>query len=115
MICVVSAPEYLPWWLDDVPDIFNRITEFATCYTSTQAVVAYTDGIVLEAVGKIVVTFGHCTDEYANALFGPQVRDVVLDPNDICVIAECNLTAIWGQMICDGIFDHFEKLLLRIC
>lgn len=106
---------YTSWRLDNIPDILDSIAKFATRYASAQAVIAYTDRVVLEAVGKIVVTFGHRTHKDANTLFRPEIRYVVFNPNHICVIAERDLTAIGRQVIGDGILDDLEEFFLRIC
>lgn len=95
-------------WLDDVPDIFDSIAELSASYTGAQAIIADADGVVLEAIGKIIVPFGHCTDENANALLGSYIFYVVLDPNDIRIEAERDLTAIGGKMVGDWILDDFE-------
>lgn len=105
---VSSDGEHLPLQLDDVPDVLNSVAEFATRHASTQAVVAYADSVVLEAVCKVVLTFGHGTNENAHALFWPYVLNVVLDPNNVGVVAECDLTAIWRKMIRYGILDDLE-------
>lgn len=94
--------------LDDIPNVLNSIAKFATRYAGTEAVVAYADSVVLEAIGKVIVTFGHGTHENANALFWPYVFNVVLDPNDVGIVAECNFAAIRWKMIRDGIFDDLE-------
>ena len=108
----VNRRASLPWQLDDIPDILNSIAEFSTCYASTQAVIAYADGVVLEAVGEVVVAFGHCTDKNADALFGSDIRYVVFHPNDVGVKTEGDLAAIGRKMISDRILDDFEEFLL---
>ena len=85
---------YLPVYLDDVPNVFDSVAKLATCYAGTQAVVADADRIVLNAVGEVVVPFCHGTDKDAHALFGSDVFDVILDPNNVCIIAECHFPAI---------------------
>lgn len=106
--------EYLPLQLDNIPDILNGVAEFATGYTSAQAVVAYTDSVVLEAIGEVIVTFSHCTNKDANALFWSYVFNVVLDPDNVRIVAECDLAAVRGQVFCDWILDDLEKFFLRI-
>jgi len=100
--------EYLPLRLDDVPDVFNGITELATCYAGAQAVIAEADCVILEAVGEVIVSLSHGPNEDADALFWPYVLYVVFDPNDIRVKAECHLTAIGGQMVSDWVLYDFE-------
>ena len=98
--------------LDNIPDIFNGIAELATCYAGAQAVIADADGVVLEAVCKIIIAFSHCANEDANTLFTTQVLYVVFDSNDFSVKAESYLSAIGGEMISDGILDDFEEFFL---
>jgi hypothetical protein len=104
----VSRQAYSPWELDDVPHIFDSVAEFATCYAGTQAVIAYTDGIIFEVVGEIIVTLCHRADEDANALFPTQIRNIIFDPNNFGIITESHLTAVWWEVIGNWIFYHFE-------
>lgn len=46
------------------------MAEFTAGHTGTQAVVADTDLVILERVGKIIMTLGHGTDEDADTLIG---------------------------------------------
>ena len=98
----------------NIPQIFYSVAKFATRHTSTQTVVADADCIVLVGVGKIVVSFGHRTDKYANTFFGSKVRNVISNANDRSFIAEGDFPTERRQMIGDGVLDDLEKLFLRV-
>nr|POE48736.1 putative oxidoreductase dlte [Quercus suber] len=99
--------------LDHVPDILGSVAELATSHAGTEAVVADTDGVILELVGKGIGTFGHCANEDANALLGAQILDVFTNPNDGGVKGKRDLAAIWREVICDGIANDLQKLFRR--
>ena len=99
---------HLPLQLDDVPNVLHSIAEFAASNASAQAIVAYADSVVFEGVGEVIITFSHGTNENANALFWPYIFNVVLYPNDVGIVAECDLAAIGWKVICDGILDDLK-------
>lgn len=99
---------FLPLQLDDVPDILNGIAEFTARHASTEAVITYTDSVVLEAVGEIVITFGHCTNKNANALLWSYVCNIVFDPDNVSIVAERDLPAVGWKMVSDWILDDLE-------
>jgi len=101
-------------WLYDVPGVFASVTELAASNTCRKAVVADTDGFVLEGVGKVVFALGHGTNEDADALVGSQCVNIISHPDNLGVEAQGDLAAVGWQMICNGVFDDFEQLLLRI-
>ena len=98
---------------NDVPDVLGRVTELATGDAGTETVIAKTDLVVDERVGKVVMTFGHGADEDADALVGGQVSDVVPHPYDGGVVAERHLPTARRQVIGDGVLNDLEKLLRR--
>jgi hypothetical protein len=109
---VAVRREHLPLQLNDVPDVLHGVAEFTTRYASTQAVITYADSVVLNAIGKVIITFGHGTNENAYALFRPYVLYIVFDPNDVGIIAKCNLAAIWWKMIRNGVLDDLKQFFL---
>lgn len=90
------------------------MAELATRHTCAEAVVADTDGSVLERICKVIFALGHRADEDTDAFSCSKVLHVVSHPNDFGVEAESDLATIGRKMIGDGILDHFEKLLLRV-
>ena len=63
-----NGMECLPCGLDDVPDIFDSVTEFAARHTGTQAVIADANCIVLEGICEVILALGHCAYEDAYTL-----------------------------------------------
>lgn len=90
------------------------MAKLAACNTGTKTVVADGDGVVLEVVGKVILAFGHGTNEDADALVGCQCLDVVSWAYDGGFKRQGHLPAVGWQVIGDGILDDFEKLLLRV-
>lgn len=84
------------------------MTEFAARHASTQAIVADADGVILEAVRKVVPAFSHRSHKYAHTLLGSQVCDVIPHTYDFGVEAQCHLSAIRWEVIGDWVLDHFE-------
>lgn len=54
----------------NVPHIFGSMAELTAGHTGAQTVVADTDGVVLESIGEIVLTFSHCSDKNTDAFIG---------------------------------------------
>lgn len=90
------------------------MAEFTAGHTSTQAVVADTDLVILQRVGKVIITLGHGTDEDADALFGIQRLNVVSGPHNGSLETESHLAAVGRQVVRNGVFDNLQQLLLRI-
>ena len=90
------------------------MAELAAGHTGTKAVVADTDGVILEGVGEIVVALGHGTDEDGDALFGAERFDIVLGAHHGRLETEGDLAAIGWQVVGDWVLDHFQQLLLRV-
>ena len=99
---------------DNVPNVLSRITELSARYASAQTEVANADGIVLDVVCKVVVTFRHSAHKYANALLGSNIRNIVCDSHHLRVIAKRDFAAIWWKMIGDWVLYDFEEFFLRI-
>ena len=55
---------------DDIPNILGCIAEFAARYAGTEAVIADTDGIVLDMISKVIVAFRHRSNKDTYALTG---------------------------------------------
>lgn len=88
------------------------MAELAASHTGTETVVADGDGIVLEGVGKVVVTLGHGADKDGNALVRPQGLNVVPGADDGGIETHGHLAAVRGQVVGNGVLDDLEQLLL---
>lgn len=55
---------------DNVPHLLGSMAELAACDTGTQAVVTDGNRVILEGVGKVIVSLGHGTHEDTDALLG---------------------------------------------
>jgi len=90
------------------------VAELATGHTGRETVVADTDGVILERIGKVVVTLGHGTDKDSNALLGANRLNVVSGPHNGGLETESHLAAVGRQVVGDGVLDHLQQLLLRV-
>lgn len=99
--------------LEDVPYILGCMAEFAACNAGTEVELANGDAIVLDVVREIVVALGHGTNEYSDALVLVEASNVVADTYDFRVEAKRYLAAVGREMVCDGVLDHLNELLLR--
>lgn len=90
------------------------MAEFTAGDTGTQTVVTDTDGVVLKAVGKIIMALGHGTDENGNTLLGIQRLKVILSADNGGLETHGHLAAVRGQVVGDGVLDDLEQLLLRV-
>ena len=70
------------------------MAEFAASDAGTETIVADTDGIVLESIRKIVLSFGHGADEDAYTFGRRQIRDIVLDTDNLGIEAKRHFPAI---------------------
>ena len=84
------------------------MAEFAARHAGAQTVVADADGVVLEAVREVVPAFRHRPDKHANTLLGPQIADVVPYTDNFSVEAQCDLSAIWWEVVGDWVLDDLE-------
>lgn len=91
------------------------MAELTARHTGTQAVVADTDGVVFERVGKVIVTLGHGSDKDANALVGAQRLNIVGGPHHGRLETQSHLPAVRGKVVRDGVLDDLQQLLLRVC
>lgn len=98
--------------LDDAPDVLSGVAEFAASNAGTEVELADGDAVVFDAVGKIIVAFGHSSDEDADTLVGVQALDVVAYTHNLGVEAECDLSAVGGKVVSDGVLDNLDKLLI---
>lgn len=69
--------------LDDAPYVLGGVAEFAASNAGTEVELADGDGVILDGVGKVVVAFGHGSDEDSDALVGVQTLDVVPDADHL--------------------------------
>lgn len=91
------------------------MAEFTARHTCAQTVVADTDGVILEGVGKVIVTLGHGTNEDADTLVGTHRLDVVGGPHYGGLETEGHFPAIGGKVVRDGVLDDLQQLLLGVC
>jgi hypothetical protein len=103
------------WSSNDVPDVFRRMTKLAASDTSTQAVIADTDRLVLEIVGKVILAFGHGTNKDTDAFIWCKALNVVFDSDNLCVEAQRDFPTIGGEVIGYRVLDNLEELFLRVC
>lgn len=82
--------------LQNVPGVLSGVAELAAGNTGRQTEVADGDLLVDIRVGKVIGTFGHSSDEYANTLIIIQLVDVAPDLHDRSVETEGDLAALWG-------------------
>jgi hypothetical protein len=99
--------------LYDVPYVFGSVAELTACNAGTEVELADGDGVVLDLVGKVVVALGHGSDEDGNAFVLVQVVDVVADAHHLGIKTQRDLAAVGWQMVCDGVLDDLNKLLVR--
>jgi hypothetical protein len=71
------------------------MAEFAAGNTCAQAVVADTDGFILEGISEVVFALGHGSNEDADTFVGGQSIDIVSNPDYVGVEAEGDFSAIW--------------------
>jgi hypothetical protein len=88
------------------------VTKFTTCHASTEGIVAYRDCVVFECISKVIIAFCHGANEDANALFGSESLDVILDTYYGAFEGESNLTAVWWKVFGDWVFDHAKEFFL---
>lgn len=90
------------------------MAELAASDTGAQAVIADTDGLVFELVGKVVLSLGHGADEDTDAFGGGQGVDVVPYTDDIGVETQSDLSAIRWEVVGDGVLDDLQQLFLGV-
>ena len=98
--------------LDDAPDVLGGVAELAASNAGTEIELADGDAVVFDTVGKVVVAFGHGTDENADALVGVQALNVVAYTHNLRVEAERDLAAVRGKVVGDGVLDDLDELLV---
>ena len=82
------------------------MTEFAASNTGTEAEIADTNRLILEIIGKVVLSFRHGADENTDAFIWCEALDVVFDPDHFSLEAQCDFPAIWRKVTRNGILDH---------
>lgn len=88
------------------------MAELAAGNTGTKTVVADTDSIVLEGVGKVVVTLGHGTDEDGDTLVRVQRLQIILGADHRRLETHGHLAAVGGQVVGDRVLDNLKELFL---
>lgn len=97
---------------EDIPNLFGSMAELAAGNTGTKTVVADTDSIVLEGVGKVVVTLGHGTDEDGDTLVRVQRLQIILGADHRRLETHGHLAAVGGQVVGDRVLDNLKELFL---
>jgi hypothetical protein len=90
------------------------VAEFATRNTSTQAVIADTYLIILVQIGKVILAFRHGSYEDTNTLLWLKCFDVVLYAHNRSLKTQSDLSAVWWEMIGDGILDDAKEWFVRL-
>lgn len=98
----------------NIPNLFGRVAELTTRHTGTETVVADTDALILEGIGKVIVALGHGTDEDGDALIGLQRLQVVPGAHQGGFETHGDLATVGRQVVGDGVLDDLEQFLLRI-
>lgn len=91
------------------------MAELAAGNASRETVVTDSNLLVYEFVGEIIRALGHGTNKDANALRWFKVLDIVSRSHDLFVKTEGNLAAVRREMVCDGVLNDAQQLLLRVC
>ena len=66
-------------------------------------------------VGKVILAFGHGTNEDTDAFIWCQALNIVFDSDNLCVEAQRDFPAIGGEVIGYRVLDNLEELFLRVC
>lgn len=90
------------------------MAELAARHTGAQAEVADGDSVILERIGKVILPLCHGSDKHADALLGTQRLDIVVYAHDGGVKAKRDLAAVRREVVCDGVLDDLQQLLLRV-
>ena len=99
--------------LDNIPNVLGGMAELTARDAGAQTEVADTDRIILELIGKVILTFSHGTDKDADALFRPNILDVVFDSYHFGIVTESNLPTVVREVVCDWVFYHLEQFFWR--
>jgi hypothetical protein len=89
------------------------VAEFTTRNAGTEVEIAYGNAVVLEVVGKVVVALCHGSDKDCYAFVLVEAGDVVADAHNFRVETERDLAAVGWEVVCYGVLDDFDELLLR--
>lgn len=98
----------------NVPELFERTAELATCHRSTQWVVADTDLLVNNAVGKVILAPRHGTDEDSYRMRLGQCGQELGQPDGRRIAGKSELDGVHRQVISDRILDDLEQLLRAV-
>lgn len=90
------------------------MTELAARDTGAKAVIADAYRLVLESICEVVLASGHSSDKNTDAFSCSQTLDVVPYPHEFGVEAKGDFTTIGRKMICYGVLDELEKLILGV-
>jgi len=90
------------------------MAEFTACNACAQAVVRDGNGLILEGISKVVLALGHSSHKDTDALFRSQCLDEVSHFDNFSIETESDFAAIWRKVVCDGVLDDLQELLLRV-
>lgn len=90
------------------------MAELAAGHTSREGVVADGNLLVDHGVGKVVLALGHGADKDADALLADRL-DVLAHADELRVETQRHLAAVGRQMVCDGVLDDTQQLLVGVC
>lgn len=87
------------------------MAELAARHTGTQAVIADTNLLVNPCIGKVILTLCHGTNNNTNALVLLKSLDILSHWNNGRIPAQRHLSAVWREVVRNGVFNDPEKLL----
>lgn len=88
------------------------MAELAACNAGTEVKVADSDAVILEMISKVIVAFGHGSDEDCYALVLVEASDVVAYTHNFRIEAEGDLAAVGWEVVSDGVLDDLDELFL---
>lgn len=109
-----SVREIHPICSKNVPHLLGGVTELTTGHTGRKTVVANTDGVILERVGKVIVTLSHGPDKDRDAFLGTQRLNVILGAYHRSLKTHGDLATVGGQVVGNGVLDDLQQLLLGV-
>ncbi|KAG9796246.1 hypothetical protein KCU88_g352, partial [Aureobasidium melanogenum] len=89
------------------------MAELAAGDAGTETVVADTNSLVLEGIGKVVFALGHGTDKDADALVGAQGVDVISDSDDVGIETQRHFPAVRRKVPVQELDHKTSKTLER--
>lgn len=101
--------------LQDVPCILGGVAEFAARNAGGEGKIADGDLVVDYVVGECVLALCHGTHEHAYTLLVPQRLHIFPYPDKGRLKAQGYLAAVGRQMVSNGILNHTQQLVVRVC